>query len=454
MDFAQKLIKRKFIGQISGVTKMSRTKRNRTTQDNQTSPTQDNQNENTNDSNEKDISKENSYVISKKSIKVMIGILTGAASIIAGTACTVCITYVNLLKDVSVNSNNISMLMENTKGLDKLNNIEEKLDSLEANVNNLETKVENIEFNLNGNTETAGILARLTRIEDRLNIKVLSASNDMLKTVSQVTVAPRNINITKTFIKSDSIIGTDIEGNEYYAKDYINDTILLTYFDEDKEVLFLGQFNDNYHWDGYCVTNAYYSDGTLYGICESDFDDGTRLNFKSIIHEYNNTDWIYSNKQIEGDINSGENIQYFLEYNKSKNFQSTNAKITDIIYVDDFIEKTNSHMLSYYHGNTSDNLYNDLTGQAYYISYFEDGTVKTLYQGNFKDGNFNDDTNNAWYITKNKNTSYMYYKGFFNIKPTNNETSYFENNLTLDRIKEILKENDFDLELNWSNDYN
>lgn len=45
----------------------------------------------------------------------------------------------------------------------------------------------------------------------------------------------------------------------------------------------------------------------------------------------------------------------------------------------------------------------------------------------------------------------MYYKGYFGDNdPLNNSTSYFEGpSLSIDRINEILEENNFKKELNW-----
>ncbi len=89
------------------------------------------------------------------------------------------------------------------------------------------------------------------------------------------------------------------------------------------------------------------------------------------------------------------------------------------------------------------------------VKYFDDYTIRTLYVGNFKNGDFYSGTNNSWYITKEKNTSYMYYKGGFeNGNPTRSKGYVFENPISQTRIDEILIENEFNLgnlpvELNW-----
>ncbi len=97
------------------------------------------------------------------------------------------------------------------------------------------------------------------------------------------------INVTK------QSIFYDIEGVSYVSDELIGQIILLSYAEGDKEVYFLGTYNENYHWDGYCVTNSYNADGTLYGICESQFDNGERINYISFYKE--GDDFIYGNRQ-------------------------------------------------------------------------------------------------------------------------------------------------------------
>ena len=73
-----------------------------------------------------------------------------------------------------------------------------------------------------------------------------------------------------------------------------------------------------------------------------------------------------------------------------------------------------------------------------------------LYYGNIKDGDLHDTTDDACYIVKEEDTDYMYYKGHFeNGKAKDNEGSVFENNLTQERIKDILVERIFNCKLLW-----
>ena len=99
----------------------------------------------------------------------------------------------------------------------------------------------------------------------------------------------------------------------------------------------------------------------------------------------------------------------------------------------------------YYAGETSDGLYNDTTGNAYLVKYFENGLTKTIYKGNFVDGQFNDETGKAWYIVKEEDTEYMYYKGIFHNGSPEIKTGEFKNSITLEFIGNILEKEGIDL---------
>lgn len=151
----------------------------------------------------------------------------------------------------------------------------------------------------------------------------------------------------------------------------------------------------------------------------------------------------YINNELGINIDFANVPDDFIESSEAVN---ENDEYMEVIENSDNVIQT-----GYYSGRTSDGYYNDDTGDAYIIKYFPDGMVKTLYVGKFVDGMFNDRTDNAWYITKEIKTDYMYYKGYFEDgEALGNATSYFEGpSLSIDRINEILKENNFKKELNW-----
>lgn len=350
---------------------------------------------------------------------------------------------------------------------DKFNNIDERFNAIDKRIDSCSTKddIEEIEAEISEiNTflhGKDGVDRQLEDINKVLNIQPTSSEYNPNDAFDRASIEKNDTSKVSTPYKPNTTIGLDNDGNILKAQKYINEPIFLTYTENNQEIYFLGQYNKNYCWNGYCVTNVYNSNGILLSICESNFDDGKRLDYKSYYQDSGN--WIYSHRKcIDENLknnsdeedeknNIKETIKYKFIYNEVKNFTKTNARTTDIIYVDDFINSINPIMLSYYHGDTSDGKYNDDTGNAYLINYFEDGTVKTLYFGNFKNGKFDDFTGNAWYIVKDTDTDYMYYKGHFENGITKNNEGCTIGHPPLSKkdIENYLKENNCNLELNW-----
>ena len=123
--------------------------------------------------------------------------------------------------------------------------------------------IKEINDGLNGDN---GLYARFAVIESKLGIDVSTiniSDNEFYAYVEGFTNEYRSANPQKQQLNSKTIIGIDSNNNVCLAEDYINKTVLLTYKDKNNEqnnvdVYFLGQYNENYHWDGFCVTNVYY----------------------------------------------------------------------------------------------------------------------------------------------------------------------------------------------------
>lgn len=324
-----------------------------------------------------------------------------------------------------------------------------------SGIEDIRTNIIEINNGLNGDK---GLYARLAVIENELDIDVstINNSSDMFVAfMGEVSNKHYSANAKKYSLSSKIIIGEDTKGKSRFAEDYVNKTILLTYKDKaddmNVEVYFLGQYNENYHWDGFCVTNVYYSggdlDGKLHEICESNFDDGKRLDFKSIHYNINEKDWLYSEREVKNDVNIGINKHYLFNYNKTKNFTSSNVKSENIMYVDSFIKNVDATMIKYYSGNTSDGYFNDSSGNAYRATYFKDENIESLYMGKFIDGYPNDATGNAWEIYYSpEDNSYVYCKGIFEDNEYKDEDKTL---VSIDEINDLIKGYDFDCELKW-----
>lgn len=73
------------------------------------------------------------------------------------------------------------------------------------------------------------------------------------------------------------------------------------------------------------------------------------------------------------------------------------------------------------------------------MKFFEDGTVRTLYVGGFENGQFDDQSENAWMIGKLRiGAEYSYYQGPFKNGVSSQESRYWEEPITVERIEEIL----------------
>lgn len=227
--------------------------------------------------------------------------------------------------------------------------------------------------------------------------------------------------------------------------------VLIPYEDNGQKIYFLGQLNKNGSWDGDCVTNVY-KDGKLIGIFEYNLIDGKYNTCKSFYKSDTDCEWIYVNKSyIEKKI-LGESTKYKVESNLNKEFDITDVKGNNILYVKDFIESNNFDKLSYYKGELSNGKYNDKSGDAFLVIYFEPNTIKnkevsvikTFYNGKFENGNFKEEKYDSWYITREEDTKYMYYKRGFNGKTIEHKDKEdFKPNLSHDDIDYYLNKYGF-----------
>lgn len=338
----------------------------------------------------------------------------------------------------------------NAATIDKrFDTIESRLDSIEADIRDLQADVTDIKTYLYGD---GGVQAQLADINQVLQITPISVTIQGDKSVAGVSVEKNELNISQAALEADSELGENLDGTKILAEDMIGQKILLTYQEDNKEIYFYGQYNANYHWDGQCLINVYNMDGTLYGICESDFDDGNRLDYKSIVRDNSKDEyWIYSDKVFENGYAAGTNTVFNAKYETVKNFSNDTVKITDLLRVDRLVSDYTFRTVTYYHGKTLNSLYNDKTGNAYLVNYDKAGNVDSLYIGCFVDGKFNDDTDKAIeivYDSSNGLNKYFYYEGsFIDGKRASDVTS--ENYITLDTIEQLIRDKGIDCSLDW-----
>lgn len=348
----------------------------------------------------------------------------------------------------------------------------------EKNIESLRSTVEKLDMWAEGNINDKskpGADKRISDVEDDIDEikKGIQEINDTLHTspintndstlMSDLVGATSMENIgspISTTFSLETFLGTDSDGNEYYLGDVIGEEVLLTYNEDDKEVYFYGKINEKLHWEGNCITNVYNSDETLYGICESYFDDGKRQNYASFYLAEANNEWIYTRRTCEDNGNLGISAKIKFEYNKTKRFTNANARIYDLLYIKDFFDPSDKTLLTYYSGYTLNGEYNDKYDYdkekferqpPYEIIFNSDGTIKTLYIGQFANGEFHDQTGNAREIVFDSYKSinkYFYYIGTFKAGKRDGKVSS-KNYVTQTQINKIIEDMEFGIDLNW-----
>lgn len=340
-----------------------------------------------------------------------------------------------------------------TAGLLSLPN---KVENLDKRLMNVEKSI--LELNVEGdielmNKDISSLADRISRMEDFVmdNAKLVPTAKaiDSMK-IEYESVQSVYCLSTPTWKSVDIIAKDSRNGKEFTAQDLAGEKILLPYTHEEQEIFFYGQYDENNQWDGDCLINVYENE-KLVLIMESQYDSGELMSYKQVLPAKNKSGdiWVFSKRMCNGEWNSGESWNYKREDEWQKAFSVDSAKTSDIVDTETFMSYMSS-CLGYYNGNTSNGLYNDDTGKAYFVEYAKDGTVKTLYQGKFSNGQFNDDTREAWYITKREDTDYMYFKGIFkNGDAMKDRESDFENPVSVERIKEITKGKLFNCKVEW-----
>lgn len=243
---------------------------------------------------------------------------------------------------------------------------------------------------------------------------------------------------------------------KYTAAQVAEQPLLLPYTENGKEVFFYGQLDDSGNWDGHCIVNIYENDA-LHLITDAEYDGGALLSCKQAFPDTvaNGQDvWVISERKIEENFSIGETWRYVRTGSYTKSFGLDDVDVRDILDADSFRAEVGVMLDGYYCGEIANGKYNDDTGAACFVKYFEDGTVRTLYVGKFKDGQFYDHTGNAWMIGKlSIGASYSFYKGPFENGRSMKDERYWEEPITIARVQEILEERDFkcNCDLKWLN---
>lgn len=348
----------------------------------------------------------------------------------------------------------------------------------------LTDKVDSIEANINTVVE-ASVANQLTVVEERLsndiNTKISTIQNQLIdlkneanttnNITNNITINPGSElgKLVKDIYYSDQtvymaaenpepldlkqVVATDkVTGSEYTASDLENKTIIMTYYENDEEVFFKGQFDENGYWNDDCVINKY-KNGKLTMVMDAIYESGKLRSYKQIFPytTLNGDDvWVVSIRKVEEnegeDVRSGETFMYFRTEEYVKAFDDEYFSDADVINTDDFGEKVDLKIEGYYNGYTSNGKYNDDSKTAYLVKYNYEGKVRYLYVGKIKDGLPNDNSRDAWSISWGyADDGYYYYQGeFYNGK---HETPPNWKPMTQEEINNIVNSDDFNCPL-------
>lgn len=353
-------------------------------------------------------------------------ISTVIATIICGTL-QAFITIPKALTDAANNPEYIAKLSESVSNYNNINNSSVSNSSSQSN---------------NDNHVTVNVI---------YGPQLEKYSDDFKESLGDIlSVEANDISKSQTAYDKNEIIATDVDGKEYTAEDLVGKQITLKYFDEkdNKIVYFKGSYNENFHWDGLCLTNSYNQNGMFDGVCSSNFDDGIRKDYESFVVSSDN-EWQYANKECTDAGNDGINITY--SGNTSVEISYPNENEINVISVESIYDalRPNLHMTSYYKGMTIDEQYNDDTDQAYLLNFDENGRILLLYQGPFKKGFPNSNrTYDGWEIVYSRDDK-LYYcnEGKFVNGHTLDQAI---SGISIEQIEEYLNMKNFDPDVNLS----
>lgn len=327
----------------------------------------------------------------------------------------------------------------------------------------LSEQIEQLTENINTNSENISTMNQtiatmdkeIARLRYDISASDIKPTKIMQEAISREYNSIDHPNGLETNLVATSVVAyNEVTGEEYTVERFAEIQLLLPYTSNNQEVIFYGSFNESGQWDGNCTLNVY-EDNKLVLITDAEYKDGSLLSSKQVFsYELQSGElvWALSDRIYENGIGIGDTHLYAWEHGYTKGFTLDDVTVKDVLHAEEFISSLEPRLTAYYSGDISDGFFNDDSGNAYMVYFFEDGTVRLLYSGRFKDGTFDDDTGEAWYIVKEENTDYMYYKGNFEngAEDHSSITELGHPPLTLEEIEAYIGDREYGVELRWA----
>ena len=327
--------------------------------------------------------------------------------------------------------------------------LEQQVSDLADNVGKTQESVDKVRDDITSVKETnSSLIAKVEALEGNFSevFTISIKQNDL-------PIVESSYELENPTWNAEDIIASDlISGEEYSAGFLAGKKLLVPYTNNGQEVVFFGQYNENYHWDKDCIINVYANDELIL-IMDAEYDDGELVTYQQVLAETLQTRqnvWVVTEREHRADLNYGETWNYDRTEDYTKQFELDQVQMQDVVSAEDFIAEIDTPVDSYYRGNTSNGIYNDNTGEAYLVRYHEDGTVKVLYKGCFTDGKFDDNTGEAWELvfdSSNGINKYFYYKGIF--RKGNRANSKKIDYVTREQIEQITEGMEFSCDMEW-----
>lgn len=327
--------------------------------------------------------------------------------------------------------------------------LEQQVSDLADNVGKTQESVDKVRDDITSVRETnSSLIAKVEALEGNFSevFTISIKQNDL-------PIVESSYELENPTWDAEDIIASDlVSGEEYSAGFLAGKKLLVPYTNNGQEVVFFGQYNENYHWDKDCIINVYANDELIL-IMDAEYDDGKLVTYQQVLNETLQTGqdvWVVTEREHRADLNYGETWNYDRIEDYAKQFELDQVQMQDVVSAEDFITEINTPVDSYYRGNTSNGIYNDNTGEAYLVRYNEDGTVKVLYKGCFADGKFDDSTGEAWELvfdSSNGINKYFYYKGIF--RKGNRANSKKIDYVTREQIEQIITGMEFSCDMEW-----
>lgn len=352
---------------------------------------------------------------------------------------------------LSEKNSEFEAMQENLNSIvDDMGEVRRSVMTLSATVDNMSSQLNRLESDMSTMDERIIYLYAANGLP--LNVYLASKPETSLVEYS----AAGKFSVEDPSWKDSDFVSVDPEtGDKLSMSDLVGKTILTSYEDAGSQIIFEGQYNKNLHWDGKCLINVYKND-ELQLITEAVYDDGRLTSYDQAFPDTasDGTDiWVYTERYYSDNLSIGDTFRYFRDINCTKDFALADIEVSDILTLRGFKENYCKRLEGFYHGNVSNGMYNDETGNAYFVKYDKDGNILTFYVGRFKNGMFNDMTGTAWYITDNESTEYMYYRGNFRDGKKASDKGYvFKNNLRIDDITELVNESLYVCDFQWGPD--